>query len=333
MGNVVSHGADTERLDEISSQLRQEAHRLEDVGTQGSAMLLVLHEGWSGPDVETFDAGWSTARSQVEQASQRLQAAVADLQRQAADQRSASEGGGATSVGAPRQSPGSEEPVSPDTNDARDDDNLLERIGRAISGFYNNKTDPGSADDVQMPTGADRDSPMIQEMLRTAKGRATLDWMARNDIAIIEDPNQKGAIYDPERNAMVMGPGYDDSSTVVHEANHAQWDAEDRPVAATEASKEDYLDDRLRDESEAVAAEVQYAKEQRAIGEGSPPDEAETNYDAARDAAIQSGKSEEEAHEAGVDAIQDLFESGYYTTSNTGETYPEYYGNHWDSVN
>lgn len=331
MGEAVSHGADVARLEEIAAHLQQEAERLGDVGTSGSAMVLTLHESWSGPDLEAFAGSWSTARGQVEQAAQHLRTAVAELRRQAADQQGASDGRGVPPFATAPGRTGAEEPVSPDNNDARDGfGNWLRRLFGDDP--WSPREDPGEHN-VQMPEGADPDDPIIQDMLRTPSGRAALDWMARNDIAIIEDPNQVGAVYDAGQNAMIIGPGYSNASTLVHEANHAQWDAEDRPVDATDVSREEYLDNRLRDESEAVAAEVQFAKEERANGDGGPPDRAETDYDAAYEAAIEDGKSEAEAHDAGVDAIQDLFESGYYTTSNTQQTYPEYYGSHWDSVN
>lgn len=330
MSGAVSHGADADRLDEIAGQLQQEAERLGNAGTQGSAMLVVLRDSWSGPDLEAFDCSWSGAHGQIEQATQRLRTAVADLRRQAADQRGASDAKGVPGSSSP--GPESEGPVSPDANDARDDDNLLDRLVRFFNNYYNDKQDPGEHN-VTLPEGADENSPMIQDMLRTPSGRAALDWMARNEIKIIVDEDHVGAVYDAGQNAMIIGPGYQDAGTIVHETSHAQWDAEDRPIGATEASKEEYLDNRLRDESEAVAASIQFAKEERANGDGAPPDQAELDYDAAYEAAIASGKSEEQAHDAGVDAIQDLFESGVFTTSNTQQTYTEYYGEYWESVN
>lgn len=326
-GQAVTHGADPERLDDIAVNLRQQGLAADDVAEKGAAMMLVLQETWRGVDVEHFATRWSAARQQVDAAAQRLHGASAQLSREAAEQRGASEdaGSGAGGPGAPS------EPVSPDNNDARD--GVWNWLRRQFGDDpWSSKEDPGEHD-VQLPEGAEPDDPMVQEMLRTPQGRATLDWMARNEIEVVHDPNQQGAIYDASRNAMVLGPGYTDSSTIIHEASHAQWDAEDRPVDATDASREEYLENRLRDETEAVTSEVSYAKEQRDAGMDVPVSRAEEDYDAAYEAAIDAGRSPEEADRAGQDAIYELFTSGYYETSNTGETYPEYYGSHWDSVN
>lgn len=323
MTATVSHGADADRLDEIAGNLQQEAHRLTSAGEHGTGMLRTLEDAWQGADVEHFSAGWAASREQVERAAQQLQDAVAQLRREAQDQRVGSEGGGT-----PTDADG---PVRPDNNDARD--GLWNRLRRLFGDDpWTPREDPG-ADNVQLPKGADRDDPIVQEMLATPSGRAALDWMARNDIEIIHDPNQTGAVYDPGRNAMILGDGYVDSSTIIHESSHAQWDAEDRNVDVTETSREDYVANCLRDETEAVASEVHYAKEQREAGMDVRVSRAEKDYDAAYDAAIEGGSTPDEAARAGEDAIYELFTSGYYETSNTGDSYPDYYGSHWDSVN
>jgi hypothetical protein len=132
---------------------------------------------------------------------------------------------------------------------------------------------------------------------------------------------------------MIIGEGYANSSTIVHESSHAQWDAEDRNASITETPREDYVANSLRDETEAVASEVLYAKEQREAGMDVPVQRAEADYDAAYDAAIEGGSTPDEAARAGEDAIYALFTSGYYETSNTGDSYPDYYGNAWDNAN
>lgn len=326
MSQTVSHGSNAERLDDIAGNLQSQSHRVDDIAERGTAMVHVLEDAWQGGDLEHFCHEWTAARQQVAQAAQTLQQAVDRLRAEADQQRRTSDAGGPD-----RGVGGSREPVSPDNNDARDGfGSWLRRLFGDDP--WSGTQDPG-AGQGRLPEGADPDDPMIQEMQATPQGRATLDWMARNGIEIIVDPNQQGAIYDAGLNAMVIGPGYDNSSTIIHEASHARWDAEDRPVDATEVPRDEYLDNRLRDETEAVATEVSYAKQQREAGVDVPVSRAEQDYDAARQSAIDAGKSPEEADQAGQDAIYELFTSGYYTTSNTGQTYPEYYGSHWDSVN
>ena len=60
---------------------------------------------------------------------------------------------------------------------------------------------------------------------------------------------------------------------------------------------------------------------------------AEAAYDAAYAEAIQNGQTVREAERAGRDAVSDEFYNGGIVTSTTGESYPDYYGDYWDSVN
>lgn len=328
MTQPVTDGADVDRLDEVASQLSQLSGRTATVAQEGSQGMRVLHDAWYGPDLEQFSSSWSSSRSLLDQVVEQLDTAAAHLRRQADDQRHASDGAGAGHGGAAG-------PRRPDDNDARDGFfNWFRRIfdREGYEREYDGQDDPGEGN-VQLPEGADPDDPAIQELLDTPRGRAVLDWMARNDIAIVVDPNETGAYYDASTNTMTLGGGYVDPSTIIHEASHAEWDATDNQVVATEVSKDEYVDHAIDNETEAVTEEVYYAQERRAQGHDVPVDRAEQDYQAAYDEAIDSGASAEEADQAGRGAIRELFTSGYYETSTTGQSYPEYYGSYWDSVN
>ena len=73
--------------------VRAAGERIESLGKQvsgiqddGNAMLKVLSAVWEGPDLGTFESGWSEAGPQVAQAAETLRAAGAELRRQAEDQ-------------------------------------------------------------------------------------------------------------------------------------------------------------------------------------------------------------------------------------------------------
>ena len=81
--------------------VRAAGERIESLGKQvagiqddGNAMLKVLAAVWEGPDLGTFESGWSEAGPQVAQAAETLRAAGAELRRQAEDQVRASDGEG-----------------------------------------------------------------------------------------------------------------------------------------------------------------------------------------------------------------------------------------------
>lgn len=86
--------------------VRAAGERIESLGKQvsgiqddGNAMLKVLAAVWEGPDLGTFESGWSEAGPQVAQAAETLRAAGAELRRQAEDQVRASDGEGSRGGG------------------------------------------------------------------------------------------------------------------------------------------------------------------------------------------------------------------------------------------
>ncbi|MHA7126648.1 polymorphic toxin type 24 domain-containing protein [Janibacter indicus] len=86
--------------------VRAAGERIESLGKQvsgiqddGNAMLKVLAAVWEGPDLGTFESGWSEAGPQVAQAAETLRAAGAELRRQAEDQIRVSDGEGSRGGG------------------------------------------------------------------------------------------------------------------------------------------------------------------------------------------------------------------------------------------
>lgn len=233
-----SHGADADRLEGVGRGLLAQAQALSDVRAGGTSSFGLLQEGWQGPDLERFHAEWQGASYHLDGAEGRIREFSEELLRQAEQQRGASAAGSG-----PGGSSGGSDVAQPDNNDERDirwwyPAPLVHWIlRRRADGTYDNKDDPGPGN-VDLPRGADRDDPVIQEMLETAEGRAALDWMERNGITLVTNDKIDGGYYSPSSNTMYMHTDYWNASTIIHEAEHAQQDAEDRSPDITNTSLE-----------------------------------------------------------------------------------------------
>ena len=350
----VSEGADTTRLDQIAGGLRANAHATRTVGVTGSQLVTVLAESWMGPDMEHFAAEWSVARPRIDAAADMLSRLEQELQRQAADQERTSSraggGGGAGSGGpGPRSAAtdGSPEPH-------RDGDGPMERPGSVFDrmrgvlesvGLWGDDPvtevpedkrpdDPG-VDGVTLPAGADPDDPLVQELMASPRGRETLQWMADNDVTLAPAEGS-GTYYDPESNTMYIASSADGSSAI-HEASHAQWDAEGTRADATKVSQEDYVRSQIDNEVDATTEGIYYDKEMRMRGYPIERSTTEINYDTAYTEAIDAGKTPEEADAAGRERVREMFVAGEdgaveFETSTTGEGYEEYYADQWQDV-
>lgn len=111
--NALTHGADTERLEQIATQLLACARRVEAVGDTGTACAPVLEEAWAGGDCEAFIGSWGSARHLVEQTETHLRAFAALLLEQAAQQEGASSTTGQPGPPCGGGIPGPRDPVTP----------------------------------------------------------------------------------------------------------------------------------------------------------------------------------------------------------------------------
>lgn len=186
---------------------------------------------------------------------------------------------------------------------------------------------PPTAD---VPSGLDPASDLVQAMQSTERGREILQWLADNNIPIVVDNTVTGAYWDGTQ--IVLGAGLDDAGVLVHEANHARYSNEGRTADAATLSRADYVDGMTSEETDGVVQQIEAAQEFRAAGHNVPPQVGETQYDNAYQAAKANGASDAEARQAGRDAIRQEFDNGGFVTSTNGKTYPDYYGDYWDSV-
>lgn len=195
-----------------------------------------------------------------------------------------------------------------------------------------------------LPDGLDRDHEIVEILNSTERGREMLQWLADNDVEVIFDSSVTGAYYDPALNAIVMGPGYDGVTTFVHEYNHAYYANTGLSVntydQATSMSREDWVGGMLDEETASVVLEIVAASEFNDAGHNVTQGQAQRYWDAydqARQNALDSGLSQAEADAAGRDAgfqvIRQMFVDGTFVTSTTNQTYEDYYGSYWDSVN
>lgn len=96
----VTHGADTERLEEIVSTLREQGHHLEALTRQGGAMMDLLSASWSGSDLEGFSGRWRASERELHRASAALEACSRELRQQTGQQEAASAGASSASSSA-----------------------------------------------------------------------------------------------------------------------------------------------------------------------------------------------------------------------------------------
>jgi hypothetical protein len=191
-------------------------------------------------------------------------------------------------------------------------------------------SDHGDHGDVDIPDGLDPDSELVKAMLSTERGRETLQWLADHDVPIVIDASTTGAYWDGTQ--IVLGDGLVDPSTLVHEANHAKYTYEGRHADAGKLSKDDYVHDTIAEEADGTVQEIQAAQEFRDAGHDVPKQPGEDQYNEAYDNAKDNGASDAEAEQAGYDAVEQEFYNGGFVTSTNGQSYPDYYGDYWESV-
>ena len=189
------------------------------------------------------------------------------------------------------------------------------------------QTDP---DDVDIPTSLDPESDLVQQLLSTERGRQTLQWLFDNNIPIVVDSSATGAYWNGTE--IVLGPNYDNAAVLIHETNHAQATVNGESADANNQSRNDYVTTAVNEEVNGTVEQIQAAQELRIAGYTVGQQPAEAAYTTAYNQAIQNGQTRAQAARAGWDAVRGEFYNGNIVTSTTGDPYPDYYGDYWDSV-
>jgi hypothetical protein len=189
-----------------------------------------------------------------------------------------------------------------------------------------NQQDP----QVDIPKGLDPDSDLVKTLLSTQRGRETLQWLSDHDIPITTDPDQQGAVWNGSE--ILLGPGFDNAAVLVHETNHAKYTDEGRSADPMRLDHDAYVKAAIDEEADGTVQQILAAKEFRDAGHKLDPQPSEEQYDAAYQAVKKGGGSDADAQKAGAKAVNDSFYNGTVVTSNTHQSYPDYYGDYWDSV-
>lgn len=324
----VTHGADTERLRSIATQLGTSAQRARDVGAMGSGSIAVLLEAWQGADVGHFAGAWDAAGRSLEQAADHLQHAAEELRRQSDEQTGASRAGSGSAAGAGDPAPTAGDPTSPDPKDDGSEDD----------GKSGSPDEPETVDDMInrivalfLPPGLDLTDPEVLTLLQSPEGREWLAWLNANDIQVVRGSN--ASEYAPSEDTIYLADGADEKS-LIHEASHAKWDAEGKNISITDSTRDEYINHQIDNEVDAVVAEFEYMD---ATGEdpATVDDKGYLAYTEAKEAALADGATAEEAEAAGAAEVHERFMNGDYMPGNEDEdmTYMEYYGDAWDKRN
>lgn len=90
MGGNLTDGMDVERIREVAGQLQQQAGKIGEVQSNGTAQQGTLAENWLGQDSETFGEAWQNAAKALQQAADAMTAYAKAAMDQAEQQTSTS---------------------------------------------------------------------------------------------------------------------------------------------------------------------------------------------------------------------------------------------------
>ncbi len=184
------------------------------------------------------------------------------------------------------------------------------------------------------------DLRVILETIPT--GREALQRMKDYGTTVVFEAG-KGSFFSSETKTMTI----DSTETVreaaltfVHEMNHAMYFETGLRQDILSATKADYIKGMVAEEAEGTVKSIEAKIELEGTiidtkGLSFPLEtEYRTAYKAAMIEADASGKTQAQskaiARAAGTKAVVDGFMTGKVQTSNTGESYADYYGNAWD---
>lgn len=165
----------------------------------------------------------------------------------------------------------------------------------------------------------------------TERGQQALQWLLDNHIPLVVAAPGTGIRWDASKNRLLVASDFDDAAALIRELNHIKYLKEGRHANVWMSDRDGYVKGIITEEVDGVVQAIQAAQEFRNAGRNSPPQPGETVYNAAYQKAIDNGASDFEARQAAYDAIEQEYYDGGFTTSFFGQSYPDYYGNYWDS--
>jgi hypothetical protein len=106
-----------------------------------------------------------------------------------------------------------------------------------------------------------------------------LQWLHDKDIKITIDPDAAGAYWNGTK--IVLGRGFANAPTFIHEANHAKYTKQGRTPNVYTRSRRAYVRAAINEETDGTVIQIRAAKEFREAGRRIGRQPAEAAYDAA----------------------------------------------------
>jgi hypothetical protein len=211
---------------------------------------------------------------------------------------------------------------------------------------------PGSRQAPQVPTRVQVDTERV--LNETPIGREALQWARDHGVTIVYRPGagkDLGAYYSDVHNRITIEstwPPEVRAGTVVHEVNHARNRNTPDPK---KMKREEYVHAAIEEEVNGTVLEIKSHQQlQRSRGRTNRPSDIglQRAYEqayreaVARENALRTRTglpplSAEEAERWGTRAgrrrVRQAYDNGEVVTSNTGQRYPDYYGDGYDRQN
>jgi len=170
---------------------------------------------------------------------------------------------------------------------------------------------------------------------QSALGSTALERKTRYAVAVRYAAGG-GNVYSGADNAMTLDTNRAAERlalSFVHEMNRARRRRRGMQVNVSELEREPYITSRLLEAVEGALVSIEAKGEIEAAGtdiQATYPLEAE--YHAAYQAASEAGEGADACREAARARVMQGVRDGEVSTSNTGVSYPDYYGAYWDRV-
>jgi hypothetical protein len=180
---------------------------------------------------------------------------------------------------------------------------------------------------------------------RTSAGRNALKKAEEIGIKFELSKSGQGTWYDPDTDTMYVDPNTNPdlaAESYIHELQHAQQDSERRLPDAGAMNREEYIEQVVDIEAEALIKEYEYENERPILDQivSHPGEDVYQKTYAETLKSLQESNPEMSsvemhklAYEAGKEEIKKLYRNGSIITSTTQKSYVDDAGEYWDQVN
>ncbi|MBI5365665.1 MAG: hypothetical protein HZA54_01405 [Planctomycetes bacterium] len=211
---------------------------------------------------------------------------------------------------------------------------------------FDGRGGPGSTPGIEPPTTAAERLAAARALLNSfPDGRTILAYLDAHGVSVVSASGD-GSYYSSGSSSVTLntdGSAEDIALTLIHEANHARYDKEGVGANIATDTRADYVNKMIEEETVGTVASIELKN--ALLARGRPvtatfPGEGDYNAAYARAVAdlraanpgATPAQLETAGRAAGRAAVRRDFDDGTFTTSNTGATYPTYYGSAWDGA-